>query len=35
LRLVVSVRIHDPRRIGKRGMESRMNELAKESDDEN
>jgi len=27
--LVVSVRIHDPRRIGKRGMESRMNELAK------
>jgi hypothetical protein len=29
--LVVSVRIHDPKRIGKRGMESRMNELAKKS----
>ncbi|MGY5147952.1 MAG: tyrosine-type recombinase/integrase [Candidatus Nitrosopumilus sp. bin_7KS] len=27
--LVVSVRMHHPRRIGKRGMESRMNELAK------
>ena len=29
--LVVSVRIHHPTRIGKRGMESRMNELAKKS----
>ncbi|WP_428323954.1 tyrosine-type recombinase/integrase [Nitrosopumilus sp.] len=29
--LVVSVRIHDPKRLGKRGMESRMNELAKKS----
>jgi len=29
--LVVSVRMHDPKRIGKRGMESRMNELAKKA----
>ncbi|AFS81141.1 integrase family protein [Candidatus Nitrosopumilus koreensis AR1] len=29
--LVISVRIHDPKRIGKRGMESRMNTLAKKA----